>query len=515
MLYTNPILEQFLSQAEKNPHKEIIIETSNKKATAKELANKSLQVAINLSQSGFKKDDRVLILVRPGIDLVVFILAVMRLGGVILIADPGMGKDVFKNRVKLAHPKWIFGESIVFAIQHHPIIKYFLRKKGFEVPEISSIKGIRNIRLGIPLPGSFTAISFNSLIRQADTSPSEFLALNTDDEAMIVFTSGTTSLPKGVVHTVSSLSETIKKIAQVCNPSPSDIFNASLAHFLLLSVALGVTAILAKEKFSAETYFKTLKEYKPTVLFGPPAEFIELINYCRQNEIKFPPHIKKVFLGSAPVLSGFLTKLITYLPTGTQVTCMYGMTEMLPVAVVNGRKKANWKGEGDLLGSFVSGVKYKISPDGELLLSGDHKFRNYLGQGKSNYVTTGDLVKIKDKELVLIGRKKDMIIKGNYNIYPELYESTIQKIEGVAACAMVGVRDIDKEDERIILAIEPEDFDTKDIKQLVASSLKSGDYSIDAQAFPDQILIMKLPRFGRQLKVDKNKLRVIISNKYL
>lgn len=515
MLYTNPILDQFLSQAEKNPHKQIIIETSGKNATARELADKSLRVAINLSHSGFKKGDRVLFLVRPGINLVIFILAVMRLGGVVLVADPGMGRDVFKNRVKLANPKWIFGESIVFAIQHHPIIKYFLRKKGFEVPEISRIKGVRNIRLGIPLPGSFTAISFNSLIRQSDASPSKFLALNKDDEAMIVFTSGTTSLPKGVVHTVSSLSETIKKIAEVCKPTPSDTFNASLAHFLLLSVALGVTAILSKENFSAENYLKVLKEYKPTVLFGPPAEFIELINYCRLNKIKFPPYIKKVFLGSAPVLSGFLAKLIKYLPTDTEVTCMYGMTEILPVAVVDGRKKVNWKGEGDLLGNFATGVKFKIANDGELLVSGDHKSRNYLGLEKSDYVATGDLVKIVGKELVLIGRKKDMIIKGNYNIYPELYESTIQKIEGVAACAMVGVRDIDKEDEKIILIIEPEDFERKDIKSSVASSLQSGNYSIDSQAFPDKILIMKLPRSGRQLKVDKNKLRAMISNKNL
>ena len=511
MFYTNPIIEQFLSHTEKNPHKKIIIETSKKRISAKELSDKSLRLAINLSGSGFKKGDRVLILARPSVELVVFILGVMRLGGVIIIADPGMGQDVFKNRLVLANPQWVFGESIIFAIQRHPLIKHFLRKKGFEVPEISNLKGLKKIRLGMPFPGSLTTYSYKKLLtQQKDFTPDTFLPLEKNDEVMIVFTSGTTTSPKGVVHTVSSLASTIKKVADICNPLPEDILDSSLPHFLLLAVALGITAVISKEAFSSEQYFKRLTDYKPTILFGPPAEFIKLMGYCKKTNTQLPLSINKIFLGSAPIFSGFLKKLLLYIPKTTKVTCIYGLTEILPVATVDGRKKADWEGGGDLLGNFIPGVTHTTAEDGELLVRGDHLFRNYLGSGKADHVATGDLVEIKANELILIGRKKDMIIRGNFNIYPELYESTIQKIPGVAACAMVGVRNEKKEDEEIVLVIEPENFTNKEIGAYIKDQLISGEYSIDTYALPDKILVMKLPRSGRQQKIDKQKVREIV-----
>lgn len=516
MLYTNPILEKFLSQAEDNPNKKIIIETSGKNISNSELSRKSKKLALNLQKSGFKKGDRVLVLVRPGIELVIFIIAIMRLGGVIVVTDPGMGKDVFKSRIEMADPKWIFIESILLAIQPHPIIKYYLRKKGYEIPEITGMEGKSIIRLGWPLPGSLKALSFNALLAEtsgSDTNNSSKLGGN--EEAMIIFTSGTTGSPKGVVHTVTSLSNTIDKISDICKPSESDIFYASLAHFLLMAVALGTTSILSKDRFTPEDYFKVLDKYQPTVLFGPPAEFIELVNCCKKTKRKFPKQVKKIFLGSAPVLSGFLQKLIIYLHDSTQITCIYGMTEMLPVAIVDGRIKAQWKDEGDLLGTLDSGVKYEIADDGELMLSANHSFSNYLGKEKISSFGTGDLVKLKNKQLILIGRKKDMIIKGNYNIYPELYESTVQKIPGVSACAMVGVRDEELEDEKIFLTIEPEDFNNKKIAEDVMNKIKSGVYSIDTQALPDRVVVMKLPRSGRQFKIDKKRLRDIIQEGYL
>lgn len=514
MLYTNPLLEKFLHQAKINPHKKIIIETSGKSITIGKLAEDSLQVAISLENKGFKKNDKVLILVRPGISVVTFILAVMRLGGVLVVADPGMGKEVFENRIKLANPQWVFIESILFPLQGHPILKYYLQKRGFDIPEFSNFGKAKIIRVGLPLPGSFNAISYNSLLKKDESLQDiAFEPLKTDQDAMIVFTSGTTGMPKGVVHTVFSLYNTIEKIASITDPKQSDVFYAGLPHFLLLAVSLGVTAVVATHRFSPDAYMKDLQEYEPTILFGPPAEFVALVNYCRIQNISFPSYISKIFLGSAPVLSGFLKKLITVLPKQTEIMCMYGMTEILPVAVVDGRKKAHWEGEGDLLGEVVNGVKYKITDD-ELLLSGDNLFKNYLGSSVVNSASSGDLARVKDGKLILKGRKKDMIIKGNYNIYPALYESTIQKIPGVLACAMVGIYDEKDQDEKIIVAVELED-ENKNNSQNIMKLLSSGQYSIDTNALPDKILVIKLPRFGRQSKIDKNKLKEIVKEKYL
>ena len=72
---------------------------------------------------------------------------------------------------------------------------------------------------------------------------------------------------------------------------------------------------------------------------------------------------------------------------------------------------------------------------------------------------------MQDGKLILVGRKKDMIIKGNYNIYPGLYEPVIQNIPGVLACAMVGVFDTDMQDEKIVLAVEPENKFEKEFEK--------------------------------------------------
>jgi len=516
MLYKNPLLEKLITQSEKTPHKQITIQTSGKSISARDLVQSAHNVAVGLSKEGFKKGDKVLLLVRPSVELTVFVLAVLILGGVIVVADPGMGKEVFKNRMKLAKPKWIFTEPIVFAIKGHPIAKYILRKIGYDIPEVSTTENVKLVRVGIPLPGTFNALSLNQLLKQKNNLDIKSLTpLSRNEEAMIVFTSGTTTMPKGVVHTIGSLEDTVNKIEQILKSSSSDIFYAALSQFLLLAVAMGVTVIVPDRKFSGENFYEDLKKYKPTVIFGPPAEIMTLMNYCKSKRAKIPNYVEKIILGSAPVLAGFLTKLNKFTSDKTEVICMYGMTEIVPIALIDGTYKMNWKGKGDLLGEFVPGIEYKIAEDGELLIRGGNLFKNYLGFQKAKWAETGDLVKVVNNKLILLGRKKDMIIRDNYNIYPSLYEPIIQKIPGVEDCALIGVRDEEKEDEKIVLVIQSEDADDKNIVSYVEKKLRSGEYSIDTQAYPDKIISMELPRSGRQKKVDKNKLRQIVTQKYL
>jgi long-subunit acyl-CoA synthetase (AMP-forming) len=121
---------------------------------------------------------------------------------------------------------------------------------------------------------------------------------------------------------------------------------------------------------------------------------------------------------------------------------VYGATEMLPISMVEMQEKINYKREGDLLGKPTKGVKIKISEDSEILVSGSQLFVKYLGDDKNaEYFYSGDLGKIdSDDNIILLGRKKDMIIRKGYNIYPTLFETNISKINGIIECSMVGVR---------------------------------------------------------------------------
>ena len=100
-----------------------------------------------------------------------------------------------------------------------------------------------------------------------------------------------------------------------------------------------------------------------------------------------------------------------------------------------------------------------------------------------------------------------MIIRRNLNIYPAIYEATINRINGVTEAVLVGIYDDLIHDEKVYLIIEGAHFlNKKDI----LNQLKTGIYSIDNEAMPDDILFMKLPRNGRQHKVNKSAIRDLI-----
>jgi len=99
------------------------------------------------------------------------------------------------------------------------------------------------------------------------------------------------------------------------------------------------------------------------------------------------------------------------------------MTENLMVCSQDGRQKLSETIEGDLVGSPFLGVTITVANDGEVCLESDQLFSNYWGAEKnSGKYFTGDLGRIDEKgRLILMGRKKDMIIRRNFNIYPGLY----------------------------------------------------------------------------------------------
>ena len=249
------------------------------------------------------------------------------------------------------------------------------------------------------------------------------------------------------------------------------------------------------------------------MLFSPPCDYLPLIEHCEQHEQLFPACLQHLFFGSAPVHRSFLERLEAVLPEHIRLTCLYGMTENLVVASIDGRLKASLPTDlGDILGHPVPGVELQIAADGEILVRSPQMYTRYLHlENRAEWHASGDLGFIQeDGRLVLTGRKKDMIIRRNFNLYPGLYEPTINRIPGVTECAFVGVFDDKKHDETVALFVETH----RNISEAaLRKQLQTGEYSIDQEAMPDLIIFEKLPRAGRQNKVDKNALRAQLKNK--
>src|SRR3989338_1325584 len=439
ILYINSMTELLRSALISN-NRIILEETTGMKVSGISLWEKSQSLAVSLSDRGFKKGDRILLFIRPGIDAFVSILAILRLGGVIAYIDPGMGGELFRSRVKFVKPKWVLTERIISVLQNNSLARLLLGFKGYTLPKLP--------------PGNYKILYPN--IKSAKDRDVKELTISDNSDAFIIFTSGSTNKPKAVVHTAASLSETAKKLKELCDPVSTDSYYGSLPHVIFACLLSGINSIIPRKSFSPATWLKDIKKFQPTLLFGPPAEFLQLYSFFQQRNEKFQPSIKKIFLGSAPVTSGFLNLLLKVVYKKTEVYAMYGLTELLPASSIDARTKVRLKTRGDCLGYLAPGVKARILIDGQLALSAPQMFDRYLGKPKAKEVKTGDIARFDGNLLVLLGRKKDMIIRGNYNIYPSLYEPLIDSIPGVAASAMVGIWNEGKNDEDVILFVEPE-----------------------------------------------------------
>ncbi len=152
--------------------------------------------------------------------------------------------------------------------------------------------------------------------------------------------------------------------------------------------------------------------------------------------------------------------------------------------------------------------------DGELVLSGPGLARGYLADLPRHPLTelrTGDLARIDGGELTLLGRRKDMFIRGTQNVYPGLYEPIIASLPGVADAAMVGLPD-EIGDDRIVVALVPErGHDGVDLVARVTRALPG---LIDAGVLPDAVVAVDdLPRSGRGRKLDRAALADLLKDR--
>ncbi len=164
--------------------------------------------------------------------------------------------------------------------------------------------------------------------------------------------------------------------------------------------------------------------------------------------------MRHVLLGSAPAPPAVLRRAIAAAP-GVEVLSVYAMTEALPVAVASAPEKLPHPG-GDLLGASLPGVTVRTGEDGELFVGGPHLAHGYLGQAPLGEVATGDLGRIEpDGRIVLLGRRKDMVLRDGFDINPGLYEPDVAALPGVAEAAIGGPADPDTGDEEVVLAVVP------------------------------------------------------------
>ena len=278
-----------------------------------------------------------------------------------------------------------------------------------------------------------------------------------DDLAAILYTSGTTGRSKGAMLTHENLSSNAEALVGLWRFTADDVLIHALpvyhTHglFVATNVALlaGATMIF-QPKFDADAVMAALP--RATALMGVPTFYTRLLEHPGLTH-EATKHMRLFVSGSAPLLAE--THDLWRVRTGHAILERYGMTEtnMIASNPYNGGRIAG------TVGFPLPGVSLRIAeaesgaalPQGEvgvIEVKGPNVFKGYWRMPEKTaaefradgFFITGDLGRIDESGYVhIVGRAKDLIISGGFNVYPKEVESEIDALEGVVESAVVGL----------------------------------------------------------------------------
>jgi len=360
-------------------------------------------------------------------------------------------------------------------------------------PEVVTVRG------GAPFP--------------AANSPTFVLpTLNPDAVRMILYTSGTTGQPKGVLHSHNSMHALICQLRDYWQVQPGDRFlvPSPIAHIggsiyaFECPLLLGTSTVLM-ERWNADEAVEIIEEKRCTHIAGA-TPFLEQILAAAERAGTRLPELKLFVCGGASVSPSLIRRATQYFERAV-VTRVYGSTEV-PVTTVGAPLDPDHAAETDGRAGFA---QIKLSGaaigGGEIHARGPQMLVGYLHPedetgsfDAAGYFRTGDLASwVDDDYLVVTGRSKDVIIRNGENIAPKEIEDILIEHPGIAEIAVVGLPDI-RTGERACAVIVPTEQPGPDIVSLRSFLQAQGIATFKA---PEQVVIWEqLPRndAGKVLK---------------
>jgi acyl-CoA synthetase (AMP-forming)/AMP-acid ligase II len=442
------------------------------RVTRGDLARLTHGYAVALREKGLAAGETIGLAVRPGPRSLAAMLAAYRMGLRIAVLDPTAGPDVLRARLALAAPRLILADAAAQAVAGW--LAPLARRAHLALPPLSTLAPV--VTIGGRLPGTPPAM------RPLPGPPPP--AYDGDGDAVIVFTSGTTSRPRAVVHTRRSLSAGMTAVGDLVRPAPGVPVLGGTFFVLLPSLAGGAPVALP----SRRRLGRQIRMLRPQATYLTPPQ----LRGALADGARFTG---RVYSGSAPVTAALLASVRA--AGADEAWGVYALTEVFPAAAVESTEKSAFTGPGDLVGTLLPGVTARTGGDGQLLLGGPTAAGRYLGEPPLSEVATGDLGRIEDGRVILGGRLKDMILRRAENIYPGLYEPSLH-IPGVELAVLVGVP-ADDGDERVIAVIQPA---AGTAEAHLRTALREPLARMGA-ARPDAVVFARIPLAGRSGKPDR------------
>jgi len=344
---------------------------------------------------------------------------------------------------------------------------------------------LARVASGLPDPPEIVAvrgdaaghIAFGDLLTEpgSGTLPE----LSPADTRMILYTSGTTGRPKGVLHSHDSLRALIEQIGHHWRVDPGDTFlvPSPIAHIggsiyaFECPLLLGTQAVLM-QRWDADVAVRLMLEHRCTHMAGATPFLDGLLSAAQRAGTRLPD-LKVFICGGASVPPTLIRRASEYLDKSA-VSRVYGSTEV-PVTTIGSLDDVDRAADTD----GRPGIADVVLVDGEIRARGPQMLTGYLHPednrdsfDEAGYFRTGDLGRFTgDGHLVVTGRAKDIIIRNGENISPKEVEDILVTHPGIAEIAIVGIPD-PRTGERAcatVVAAEPPGPDVSELKSFLAA----------------------------------------------
>ena len=322
--------------------------------TFKELDDDTNQIADGLAWMGVPRGSRLVLMVPPSIDFIALTFALFKAGMITVLIDPGMGRKNLVQCLADVEPDGIIGIPLVHAIRS------VLRHK---FP-----KAVHNVTVGRRwFWGGRTLKQLRSRA-PANLQPA---ATQADDPAAIIFTTGSTGPPKGVLYRHGNFTRQADEIRDFYQIQPGEIDLPGFPLFALFNCAMGVTTVIPEmdatrpAKVNPQNIVEHIRDWNVTQAFGSPALWNVVGRYCEQQQIKLPT-LRRVLSAGAPVPPHVLSRMKAAIAEGGDVHTPYGATEALPVAsiaaseVLSETAELSRQGKGTCVGRRFPGIEWKV-----------------------------------------------------------------------------------------------------------------------------------------------------------
>ncbi len=332
--------------------------------------------------------------------------------------------------------------------------------QGMFLERLAEVPGIAKLKLRLLSEAEAPNWqNYQQAVSDAEPLPVD-QALGEHEPAIMIYSSGTTGRPKGILLSHHGIVHNAKAIIEALGYQPGDrsltllpLFSSFGFAFDFLHMAMTRNSTVILRKFAEDAALNCIERFGVTFLAGVPTMFARLFTdeAIAGRDIS---SLRLIDVGGGPV-SVRLKKMLTQ-DFGISVVESYGLTEISPVASVQ-RTADNF--DSASCGLPLPGFEVRaVGPDGqdmptnepgELYFRSDTFMLGYWNQPEltaktivDGWLHTGDVGIVDEKgEIQILDRTKDMIVSNGFNVFPKEIENVIHEIEGVRECAVVGVPD--------------------------------------------------------------------------